>query len=59
MSMLESAQGQYHDLSAMTTKDQERSLRNYCDEHPMAEFLKAAMDLYFKLPLKKYPPTSR
>ena len=52
--------GQYRDLAAMSIEAQEQSLRNYCDEHPMAEFVKAVMDLYFKLPLKKYtPPTSR
>jgi hypothetical protein len=53
-------EGQYRDLAAMTIEAQEASLRNYCDEHPMAEFLKAAVDLYLKLPLKKYtPPASR
>jgi hypothetical protein len=52
--------GQYRDSQAMTIEAQEQSLRTYCDEHPMAEFVKAAMDLYFKLPLKKYTaPTSR
>ena len=50
---------QYRDLAAMTLEAQEASLRSYCDEHPMAEFYKAAMDLYFKLPLKKYTPPSR
>jgi hypothetical protein len=44
----------------MTLEAQEQSLRNYCDEHPMAEFVKAVLDLYGKLPLKKYtPPASR
>jgi coproporphyrinogen III oxidase-like Fe-S oxidoreductase len=47
--------GQYRDMGAMTTEAQEESLRNYCDEHPMAEFMKAVVDLYSKLPLKKYP----
>jgi hypothetical protein len=52
--------GQYRDLQAMTLEAQEQSLRNYCDEHPMAEFVKAVLDLYGKLPLKKYtPPASR
>jgi hypothetical protein len=51
--------GQYRDLGAMTFKAQETSIRNYCDEHPMAEFFKAVLDLYGKLPLEKYtPPTS-
>jgi hypothetical protein len=47
---------QYRDLQAMTIEAQEESLRNYCDEHPMAEFIKAAIDLYLKLPMKKYTP---
>jgi hypothetical protein len=51
---------QYRDLAAMTIEAQEAGLRSYCDEHPIAEFWKAAMDLYFKFPLKKYTPrTSR
>jgi hypothetical protein len=48
--------GQYRDLAAMTIEAEEASLRNYCDEHPMAEFWKAAVDLYFKLPLKNNTP---
>jgi hypothetical protein len=52
--------GQYRDLAAMTIQAQEESLRNYCDEHPMAEFIKAVIDLYVKLPMKKYTaPASR
>jgi hypothetical protein len=50
--------GRYRDLQAMTIEAQEQSLRNYCDQHPMAEFVKAVFDLYFKLPLKKYTPPS-
>jgi hypothetical protein len=57
---MDSSNGQYRDLQAMTLEAQEQSLRNYCDEHPMAEFVKAVLDLYGKLPLKKYtPPASR
>jgi len=48
--------GQYRDMAAMTIEAQEASLRSYCDEHPMAEFWKAVMDLYFKFPLKKHTP---
>jgi hypothetical protein len=52
--------GQYRDLQAMTVEAQEQDLRNYCDEHPVADFAKAVLDLYLKLPLKKYtPPASR
>jgi hypothetical protein len=51
--------GHYRDLEAMTIEDQQERLRNYCDEHPMAEFVKAAIDLWNKLPWKKVnPPTS-
>ena len=54
-----SASGQYRDLQAMTLDAQKASLRNYCDEHPMAEFWKAVLDLYGKLPLKQgTPPAS-
>jgi hypothetical protein len=49
---------QYRDLAAMTLEAQEQSLRSYCDEHPMAEFYKAAADLYFKLPLRRYTPST-
>ena len=50
--------GQYRDLTAMTVDEQRKSLRAYCDSHPTAEFIEAAMDLYSKLPLKKYTPPS-
>jgi hypothetical protein len=50
--------GQYRDLQAMTVEDQKASLRDYCEEHPMAEFAKAVLDLYGKLPQKKYTPPS-
>jgi hypothetical protein len=50
--------GQYRDLQAMTNEAQERSIRNYCDEHPMADLIKAVLDLYGKLPLKKYTPSA-
>jgi hypothetical protein len=53
-------QGRYRDLAAMTLDAQKQSLLSYCDNHPLAEFIKAAIDLYLKLPLKKYsPPPSR
>jgi hypothetical protein len=45
--------GHYRDLLAMTIEAQQESLRNYCDEHPMAEFVKAAIDLWNKLPWTK------
>jgi len=51
--------GQYRDLAALSLDAQKASLRNYCDEHPMAEFGKAVLDLYGKLPLKQGTPPSR
>jgi hypothetical protein len=54
-----SKDGQYRDLAAMNIEAQEQSLKTYCDEHPMAQFIDAAMDLYFKLPFKKYPSPSQ
>jgi len=48
--------GQYRDLQAMTVEAQEQSLRNYCDQHPMAELAEAVIVLYKKLPMKKYTP---
>jgi hypothetical protein len=51
--------GNYRDLQAMTIEAQQESLRNYCDEHPMAEFVKAAIDLWNRLPWTKFTsPTS-
>jgi hypothetical protein len=54
-----SKDGQYRDLAAITIEAQEQSLKTYCDEHPMAQFIDAAMDLYLKLPFKKYPSPSQ
>jgi len=48
--------GQYRDLGAMTVEAQTQSLTSYCNEHPMAQFVKAVLDLYGKLPLKKRTP---
>jgi hypothetical protein len=44
------------DLQTMTVEAQLHSLTEYCDEYPMANFSKAVIDLYRKLPLKKYTP---
>jgi hypothetical protein len=46
----------YRDLQTMTVEAQLHSLTEYCDEYPMANFSKAVIDLYRKLPLKKYTP---
>jgi hypothetical protein len=48
--------GHHRDLQAMTIEAQQESLRTYCDEHPMAEFVKAAIDLWNKLPWTKLTP---
>jgi len=50
--------GEYRDMAAMTLDDQTALLREYCDKHPFAKFINAAMDLYFKLPLKKISPST-
>jgi hypothetical protein len=43
----------HHDLGGVTVEVQKASLRNYCDDHPLAEFWEAVMDLYNKFPVKK------
>jgi hypothetical protein len=43
----------HSDLGAITFEAQKASLRNYCDEHPLAEFWEAVIDLYKKFPVKK------
>jgi hypothetical protein len=50
--------GKYRDLQAMTVEEQQQSLREYCDKHPMATFSKAVLDLYNKLPAKSYTPST-
>lgn len=47
--------GEYRDLAALSLDVQKHVLHAYCDEHPLAEFMKAATELYFRLPLKKSP----
>ena len=42
-------------MQAGSIEAQKQSLLANCDAHPLAEFYKAATDLYFKLPLKKWP----
>jgi HdeA/HdeB family len=38
------------DLTAMSTDEQTQRLLAYCNEHPSADFVGAARDLYLKLP---------
>jgi len=46
---------EYRDLAAMTPDVQKQFLLGYCEAHPAANFIDAAVDLYFKLPLKMAP----
>lgn len=50
----------YRDLEAMTIAAQKQSIFSYCDNHPLAQFMSAVLDLYKQFPLKKFsPPPSR
>jgi hypothetical protein len=51
--------GTYRDLAAMQVNDQKAYLRRYCDEHPLQDYLRAVMELYLALPLKKMPSPQR
>jgi hypothetical protein len=44
----------YRDLNALNDDAQKQSLFAYCDAHPLAMFVKAAIDVYSQFPLKKY-----
>jgi hypothetical protein len=44
------ATGDHRDLSAMSTDDQMRRIKKYCDAHPLADYIDAVMDLYKDLP---------
>jgi hypothetical protein len=52
------ALGKYRDLSAMTIKEQQAYLRDYCDQHPLADYSEAVRGLFEKLPLKDWPSGS-
>ena len=43
------------DLAGMKTKDEEREIRNYCDQHPMSDLATAVMQLYISLPTAYLP----
>ena len=47
--------GEYRDMAAMSLDVQKQFLLGYCEAHPAANFIDAAVDLYFKLPLKGVP----
>jgi hypothetical protein len=42
--------GNRRDLSAMSTNDQMARIKQYCNAHPLAEYVDAVMDLYKDLP---------
>jgi hypothetical protein len=47
------ASGRARDLSSMTPEDQQRFLRNYCKEHPLADYLQGVLELYSQLKFAK------
>ena len=38
------------------TEDQQRHIRHYCDQHPLADYFEAVMDLYFEMREKQGLP---
>ena len=40
----------YRELGAESYEAQMMHIRNYCDQHPLAAFVQAVMDLYVTLP---------
>jgi hypothetical protein len=42
------ATGRARDLSSMANDEQKGYLRNYCDAHPLSEYMYAVWDLYTK-----------
>ena len=49
------ASGKARDLSSMTTDEQRRRLRIYCDAHPLADSFAAVLDLYKELNIAEPP----
>jgi hypothetical protein len=45
----------YRNLGASTTKAQMSFLRNYCDQHPLADYESAVMELLRSLPMNNMP----
>jgi hypothetical protein len=46
---------QFRDLASRPVNDEKTSIRLYCNNHPLAEYLSAIMDLYNSLPIKDSP----
>lgn len=47
---------QYRDMAAISVEDLKRRLFAYCNDHPFAQIIEAATNLYFSLPLKQFTP---
>ena len=45
--------GRARDLSSMAPEDQQRFLRNYCKEHPLANYIQGVLELYSQLKTAK------
>jgi hypothetical protein len=45
----------YKNLAAISTKAQEAFIRNYCDQHPLGNYLDAVQALLSSLPTNKMP----
>jgi hypothetical protein len=43
----------HRELGAQSAETQMAYIRNYCDSHPLAPFLKAVLDFYLTLPVRK------
>lgn len=44
----------FRNLAAIPIDQQHRKIREYCNQHPSADFDKAVMDLYMALPMLVY-----
>src|SRR5262245_33327002 len=40
--------GTVRDLSSMSIKQQQQFLRDYCDKHPLADYMAGVLDLYLQ-----------
>ena len=46
----------YSNMGAKTVESQEYAIRQYCDQHPLADFMSAIVDLYKTLPVQNSNP---
>jgi hypothetical protein len=49
---------QYRNLGAIPTSQQERYLRNYCDQHPLGDYMDGVIALFKTIPLAEMPSSS-